>query len=275
MLRTMLGGARESSRNEVLSEAACVALEGASARLKELNHPSSVSLLGKVATLLSARILESVGQCTVCDAASIATLRLVVERAAALTAGMVFVYPGTFGEAHLAVNRGRECLDALSSIAARRGALGVGGIRFPEDLCCPLTLCKMVEPVTASDGHTYERTAIEHVIQRGDGKSPLTREMLRPVLYPAHTVLKRIRDYDDELLRVAEAAEAKGRMEGKAEASEEGEARSSEGVLPVVATVSPDAKTPCKRSTAGGEKKQMTAARASPATNRNKRARVH
>lgn len=44
---------------------------------------------------------------------------------------------------------------------------------------CPITLEAMHCPVVASDGHTYELSAIAKVL-RGTGKSPLTREELRP-----------------------------------------------------------------------------------------------
>jgi len=42
----------------------------------------------------------------------------------------------------------------------------------------------MTDPVVASDGHTYERMAIEEVLRSANTKSPLTREELRPELVP-------------------------------------------------------------------------------------------
>ena len=46
------------------------------------------------------------------------------------------------------------------------------------EFCCPITLCRFVHPVVATDGHTYERSAlIKHVVANGF-ISPLTREPL-------------------------------------------------------------------------------------------------
>ena len=54
----------------------------------------------------------------------------------------------------------------------------------PEDLLCPITQELLVEPVVASDGHTYERCAIERVINdKKQRKSPMTRETLAVEVY--------------------------------------------------------------------------------------------
>ena len=53
-----------------------------------------------------------------------------------------------------------------------------------NDLVCPITLDVMVDPVVASDGHTYERGAIEQWYQQNQGTSPMTRERLSPTLIP-------------------------------------------------------------------------------------------
>ena len=85
----------------------------------------------------------------------------------------------------------------------RREALGITEIDPPDDFLCPITCEKMVDPVVASDGHSYERQAIEEVIG-GTKVSPLTREVLEPIVYANTALLKRIRSYDDELLRAVE-----------------------------------------------------------------------
>ena len=38
----------------------------------------------------------------------------------------------------------------------------------PEDLQCPIGFDTMTDPVTAADGHTYERTKIERWLQSND-----------------------------------------------------------------------------------------------------------
>jgi hypothetical protein len=81
---------------------------------------------------------------------------------------------------------------------------------FAEEwLNCPITLLEMIDPVTASDGNTYERYAIEaHFLYKKEQMhSPLTREVLLPHLFPNRALrleidtrnlrLKRTRDDDD------------------------------------------------------------------------------
>ena len=51
---------------------------------------------------------------------------------------------------------------------------GSGGV---NDYRCPLTGSKMRDPVTAADGHTYERVAIENWLA-SSGKSPVTGKPL-------------------------------------------------------------------------------------------------
>ena len=61
---------------------------------------------------------------------------------------------------------------------------------IPEDLRCPLTLDLFCDPVTAADGHTYERVAIEEWLKT-KGTSPMTQEPLTDTrLIPQYTVKK-------------------------------------------------------------------------------------
>ena len=69
----------------------------------------------------------------------------------------------------------------------------------PNDLNpfqCPITLELMIDPVVASDGNTYERRAIQGVLNT-TGKSPITREDLTPNLHPCRS-LKTIMDLISE-----------------------------------------------------------------------------
>ena len=60
------------------------------------------------------------------------------------------------------------------------------------------------DPVVASDGHPYERAAIEAVLQGGNGLSPLTREPLRAdVLIPNRALKRRIDEHEEDVLRMA------------------------------------------------------------------------
>ena len=82
----------------------------------------------------------------------------------------------------------------------------------PDEFLCPITYEVMRDPVVASDGHSYERAAIEHYhAQEGRRTSPLTRAQLevdggRLRLFPNIALRKRIDDYEAEMESVAERA---------------------------------------------------------------------
>ena len=62
---------------------------------------------------------------------------------------------------------------------------------IPDDLRYPLTLELFCDPVSAADGHTYERCAIEEWFETGARASPITNEPLESLkLIPQHTVKK-------------------------------------------------------------------------------------
>mmetsp|Transcript_22368 Transcript_22368/g.51583 ORF Transcript_22368/g.51583 Transcript_22368/m.51583 type:complete len:151 (-) Transcript_22368:229-681(-) len=67
----------------------------------------------------------------------------------------------------------------------------------PNIVYCPITLQIMVDPVVASDGNTYERTAIERVFQEGNPpRSPLTREPFENLhLTPNNVIRSLAREY--------------------------------------------------------------------------------
>ncbi|XP_046908819.2 WD repeat, SAM and U-box domain-containing protein 1 [Dermatophagoides farinae] len=51
-------------------------------------------------------------------------------------------------------------------------------IHKPMEFCCPITKDVMNDPVVASDGHSYERLAMQKWITDGNVTSPLTNEIL-------------------------------------------------------------------------------------------------
>lgn len=75
---------------------------------------------------------------------------------------------------------------------------------LPADFQCPITRETFVDPVVASDGHTYERHALERLFASGDLKSPLTRAVLVPLCFPNHALKKRMHAYRDETLAAVE-----------------------------------------------------------------------
>jgi len=68
---------------------------------------------------------------------------------------------------------------------------------LPDDLRCPITQSPMQDPVTAADGHVYERTAIERwIASQSVPKSPVTNIVLASsILYPAHFVRNMLQSY--------------------------------------------------------------------------------
>lgn len=54
-------------------------------------------------------------------------------------------------------------------------------------LTCPITMTFPAEPVFASDGHVYDRQAIQRWLQAGD-RSPMTNQPITDRLVPAHIV---------------------------------------------------------------------------------------
>lgn len=85
---------------------------------------------------------------------------------------------------------------AASEERARR--LGVS-LELPDAFRCPLTLEPMENPVVASDGHSYERSALLQVL-RANPISPLTREPLKhDIAIPNINLRKRIREFRDDL----------------------------------------------------------------------------
>merc|ERR1712093_361554 len=63
---------------------------------------------------------------------------------------------------------------------AQEANRGLQGVEVAEELCCPLTMEAMVDPVFTSDGHTYERGAIQAWLAT-NATSPLTNEPLEHV----------------------------------------------------------------------------------------------
>ena len=70
--------------------------------------------------------------------------------------------------------------DADRDNAGRANAAGAnaGGPKPPDEFICPITHSIMNDPVIISDGHTYERTAIQKWLNTHE-KSPMTNELLR------------------------------------------------------------------------------------------------
>ena len=90
----------------------------------------------------------------------------------------------------------------------------------PAELCCPITLMLLSDPVIASDGVVYERAAIRAIVQQGK-LSPTTLEPLEPALVPAprphESVLKFVAERAAALVRFA------NELRGKRSSGEDGD----------------------------------------------------
>jgi hypothetical protein len=54
-------------------------------------------------------------------------------------------------------------------------------IQVPDEYCCPITCDLMKDPVMTSDGHTYERDAIQEWFDLGNKTSPRTNLGLKNI----------------------------------------------------------------------------------------------
>jgi hypothetical protein len=64
---------------------------------------------------------------------------------------------------------------------------------YPAEMDCPITQALMLDPVTGSDGHTYERSAIQYWFDTGHNRSPVTNQVLDSQnLYANHALRKMI-----------------------------------------------------------------------------------
>ena len=105
----------------------------------------------------------------------------------------------------------RSRLEELQTAAARRARRESVGLNvpLPADFTCPITYDKMKDPVVASDGHSYERSAIEEILRGPHPISPLTRATLGTALVPNLNLRRRIEDHEAELDRMAEQMAAR------------------------------------------------------------------
>ena len=88
-------------------------------------------------------------------------------------------------------------------------------VQAPEDMCCPITCELFVDPVVGSDGHTYERSAIERVLQADYPTSPMTRETLQPIILPNLTLKKVIASRMATVMAIHDATTAENKKRAR------------------------------------------------------------
>ena len=72
---------------------------------------------------------------------------------------------------------------------------------FEQHVLCPITQAVMREPVVASDGHTYERSALMRWMETND-TSPMTNEKITNLIVPNYN-LRAIMNFVESSTRVA------------------------------------------------------------------------
>ena len=88
--------------------------------------------------------------------------------------------------------------DAKDSVMSASKTNRMKGMKIRDEFICPITYELMREPVVASDGHTYEKAAIEkwlkqHLI------SPRNGEPIAALTIPNMNLKKLIQDIIDEV----------------------------------------------------------------------------
>tara|TARA_B110000046_G_scaffold32301_1_gene34584 strand:+ start:248 stop:1870 length:1623 start_codon:yes stop_codon:yes gene_type:complete len=123
----------------------------------------------------------------------------------------------TFSPEQISVWEQRLC-DAQRNVHAKRllaeKGVNLDCLEFPNDYMCPITLEEIRDPVTASDGHTYEKYAIEKVLTSNDPRSPITKERLMPFIFSNFALRKRILSHYPDMLRVLDSFSVKGEVSG-------------------------------------------------------------
>ena len=72
-------------------------------------------------------------------------------------------------------------------------------VEYPENFLCPITCDIMKDPVSAKDGHTYERSAIQRWFDQGKRSSPVTNAVMPSTdLVPNHFVKSQISAWRDQ-----------------------------------------------------------------------------
>ena len=111
-------------------------------------------------------------------------------------------YLGMAPTANLLHARHNEAVAAVMR-RERLSALGLDEWLTPDEFLCPVTRERFVLPMLASDGHTYESSALVRIFE-GDCASPLTREPLVPHVTILNTTLRRrMRRHEEDLEAIA------------------------------------------------------------------------
>jgi hypothetical protein len=89
-----------------------------------------------------------------------------------------------------------DAKDAVLTTASKANRMK--GMKIRDEFICPITYELMRDPVVASDGHTYEKAAIDKWLKHHQ-LSPRTNEPMAPLTIPNINMKKLIQDIIDEV----------------------------------------------------------------------------
>ena len=177
-------------------------LKAAVTRLQSEGCPTSllssprahlVTLEGRLAMVT--RLVEEVEEA----AAEESTERLQQALRAAREGGVPAVFPPLRSAANLLEQLQLEA--RVASEKAEWSQLCGREFDLPNEFLCPITCSKLIDPMVAADGHTYEREAIQKwLVERGTKSvSPLTGQTLKyRELVPNFSLKKHIEGFEAE-----------------------------------------------------------------------------
>lgn len=88
----------------------------------------------------------------------------------------------------------------------------------PLSYNCPIGICLLTDPINAADGHTYQRAELERWIETCRVKqqpltSPMTKEPMVSMFFPAHLIKSQVGEYIDQ--RRQEWVVRRGKKKGR------------------------------------------------------------
>ena len=103
------------------------------------------------------------------------------------------------------LKQGASAKDSIWSTSANDGKNLMSEIkellRYPEELCCPISRELMEDPVIAEDGRTYERSLIERSLELKQ-ESPLTKQPIQNLaLYPNQDKKSAVVEYKEAVVQ--------------------------------------------------------------------------
>jgi len=115
-----------------------------------------------------------------------------------------------FGASYLDLVAAKTRLDDMKQekeTQNKRRKLGIDHLPIPDEYQCPITREKLLDPYTADDGYTYEKSAIEKWLQINN-TSPKTGNSMSKGLRPNTTLRTLIENYNEHSFAIANAAKA-------------------------------------------------------------------